>query len=162
MECKRRRAALAQAIEPLKVGGAYHALSVAVLGSCRRNFAGGTAVRVNLMDASDSDPRAARLFRILEQYAGVLTQVERDLLACLRLFPRGVRVEIPGWIVQAGDAVAGTLIGLADRELAGHREKTSDAQARFSLPDGCAGDLLRAPVPAATQDPQRWKLQNQR
>lgn len=119
-------AALAQTIEPLNVGGVYHALSVAVLGSYLGNFAQGDpshAPEFSLADASESDPKARRLSRILEQYAQALTAAERDLLARLALFPRGVKVEILAWIAQSGGEVAGALIGLADRELVKHLEK---------------------------------------
>src|ERR1019366_3751920 len=99
----------------------YHALSVAVLGSYLGNFAGGDPNRApefSLEDAEASDdPKARKLHHILEQYAKALTPVERDLLARLSLFPRGVKVELLGWIVQSGGEVAGALIGLAAREL---------------------------------------------
>jgi tetratricopeptide (TPR) repeat protein len=107
-------AALARAIAPLNIGGFYHALSVAVLGSYIGNFG---ALEFSLSDAADVDPKARRLNRILEQYAKALTPQERDLLARLSLFPRGVKVELLGWIVQSGGEVAGALIGLADRDL---------------------------------------------
>ena len=113
-------AALTQVLEPLNIGGFYHALSVAVLGSYIGNFAGGDPSRApefSLKDAEESDPKAGRLHRILEQYAEALTPVERDLLARLSLFPRGVKVEILGWIVQSGGEVAGALIGFKDQQL---------------------------------------------
>ena len=55
-------AALARLIEPLNVGGFYHALSVAVLGSYLGNFAAGDPSRApefSLEDAEESDPKAA-------------------------------------------------------------------------------------------------------
>jgi tetratricopeptide (TPR) repeat protein len=113
--------ALARPIKPLNIGGFYHALSVAVLGSYLGNFAGGDPHRApefSLPDAKEADePKARKLYRILEQYARALTPVERDLLARLSLFPRGVKVELLGWIVQSGGEVAGALVGLADRDL---------------------------------------------
>jgi tetratricopeptide (TPR) repeat protein len=113
-------AELMQVLGPLNIGGFYHALSVAVLGSYIGNFAGGDPSRApefSLRDAEESDPKAGKLHRILEQYAEALTPVERDLLARLALFPRGVKVEILGWIVQSGGDVAGALIGLKDQQL---------------------------------------------
>jgi tetratricopeptide (TPR) repeat protein len=113
-------AALVHVLEPLNIGGFYHALSVAVLGSYLGNFAGGDpgrAPQFSLEDAKEADPKARRLSRILEQYAEALTPVERDLLARLSLFPRGVKVELLGWIVQSGGEVAGALIGLKDQQL---------------------------------------------
>ena len=101
--------ALTRMIEPLNIGSLYHALSVAVLGSYLGNFVG-DAPQFSLDDAKETDPKARRLARILEQYEKVLTAVERDLLARLSLFPRGVKVELLGWIVQSGGEVAGALI----------------------------------------------------
>jgi len=107
--------ALARVIEPLNTGGFYHALSVAVLGSYLGNFGGR---EFSLADAEESgDHKARKLHRILEQYAKALTPAERDLLARLSLFPRGVKVELLGWIVQSGGEVAGALIGLGDHDL---------------------------------------------
>jgi hypothetical protein len=91
--------ALARLIEPLNVGGFYHALSVAVLGSYLANFAGGDPSRApefSLDVAQDSDRKAQRLSRILEQYAKALTPVERDLLARLALFPARREGRAPG------------------------------------------------------------------
>lgn len=114
-------AALAHSVEPLNIGGFYHALSVAVLGSYLGNFAGGDPHRASefsLQETKNSDdPKARKLYRILEQYARALTPAERDLLARLSVFPRGVKVEHLGWIAQSGGEVAGALIGLVDREL---------------------------------------------
>lgn len=119
-------AALMKLVEPLNIRGFYHALSVAVLGSYIGNFAAGDpgkAPEFSLKDAEESDPKARRLNRILEQYAQALTAVERDLLARLSLFPRGVKVEILGWIVQAGGETAGALIGLTDYQLLQYLER---------------------------------------
>jgi hypothetical protein len=114
-------------IEPLNIAGFYHALSVAVLGSYLGNFADGDpslAPELSIEDLKDSDdPKARRLSRILEQYAKALTPVERDLLARLSLFPRGIKVEFLGWIVQSGGEVAGALIGLRDHHLVKHLER---------------------------------------
>ena len=118
--------ALTNLLQPLNTNGFYHALSVAVLGSYLGNLAEGDPTRApefSLEDAKESDPKARRLSRILEQYAKALSPVERDLLARLSLFPRGVKVELLGWIVQAGGEVAGALIGLEDRLLVKHLER---------------------------------------
>lgn len=122
-------AALTQLLEPLNIGGFYHALSVAVLGSYIGNFAGDDPIRApefSLDDAQESDPKARRLYRILKQYAKALTPVEHDLLARLSLFPRGVKIEFLGWIVQSGGEVAGALIGLKDQQLAKHLERLKE------------------------------------
>jgi hypothetical protein len=120
-------ATLKHLIEPLNIGGFYHALSVAVLGSYLGNFAGGDTSRApefSIEDLRESDdPKARRLSRILDQYAKALTPVERDLLARLALFPRGVKVELLGWIVQSGGEVAGALEGFTDQQLVQHLER---------------------------------------
>jgi len=118
--------ALVQAIEPLNTGGFYHALSVDVLGSYLGNFANGDpgkAPQFSLADAQETDPKARRLSHILERYAEALTPEERDLLARLALFPRGVEVRLLGWIVQSGGEVAGALIGLSEQNLVTHLER---------------------------------------
>ena len=76
-----------------------------------------------LEGAQEADPKARRLHRILDEYAKALTQSERDLLARLALFPRGVKIEYLGWIVQSGGTVAGALIGLSDVQLANQLER---------------------------------------
>jgi tetratricopeptide (TPR) repeat protein len=120
-------ATLTQMIGPLNMGGLYHALSMAALGSYIGNFAGGDprgAPEFSPEDAQDSDPKARRLSRILEQYAKALTATERDLLARLSLFPRGVKVELLGWIARSGKKkVAGVLVGLSDHQLLKHLER---------------------------------------
>jgi tetratricopeptide (TPR) repeat protein len=119
-------AVLVRLLEPLNIGGFYHALSVAVLGSYVGNFLGGDPARApefSLKEAEASDPKAGKLNRILHEYVKSLTSVERDLLARLSLFPRGVRVELLAWIVQSGGEVAGALIGLKDQQLVQHLER---------------------------------------
>jgi hypothetical protein len=117
-------AALTRLIEPLNIGGFYHALSVAVLGSYIGSFAGGDPTQsFSMEDAKDSDAKARRLSRILHQHSQGLTSAERDLLARLALFPRGVKVELLGWIVQSGGQVAGALAGLTDLQLTKHLER---------------------------------------
>ena len=119
-------AELTKLIEPLDINGFCHALSVAVLGSYIGNFAEGDPTRApdfSLEDAKESDPKARKLNRILEQYVKALTLAERDLLARLSLFPRGVEVELLAWIVQSGGEVAGALIGLRGQQLVEHLER---------------------------------------
>ena len=102
---ERLRAAAAQ------VG--HHALSLAVLGSYLRSFAGGRieAVRDFELDAvTGDDPRAAKLARVLAYYAQRLPAEERELLARLSVFPRGVTIELLGVLVDAGGEVAGLLV----------------------------------------------------
>jgi tetratricopeptide (TPR) repeat protein len=126
-------AALIHMIEPLNIGGLYHALSVAVLGSYVGNFAGGDPSRVReFLLAEADDTKALKLQRILDQYAKSLTAAERDLLARLSLFPKGVRVEFLGWIVQAGGDVAGALVGFGDIRLLKYLERLKELGLVFS------------------------------
>lgn len=118
---------LARLLEPLNIGGFYHALSVAVLGSYVGNFLRGDPTRApkfSLREAEESDPKAGKLNRILNEYVKVLTSVERDLLARLSLFPRGVKIQFLGWVARSGEKkVAGALTGLTNILLAGHLER---------------------------------------
>ncbi len=70
-----------------------HALSVAVLGSYLRSFAGGRIEAVKEFDldaVTGDDPRAAKLARVLAYYAQRLPEEERELLdPALRVSPRG-------------------------------------------------------------------------
>jgi tetratricopeptide (TPR) repeat protein len=128
-------ARLAGIIEPLNIQGAYHALSVAALGSYLGNFSG-PMPQFPLADARDFDPKASRLFRILDQYAKALTPTERDLLARLSLFPRGVKVELLFWIVESGGQVAGALIGLSDQKLVMQLERLKKLGLVFAYGEG--------------------------
>jgi tetratricopeptide (TPR) repeat protein len=128
-------AELAHIIEPLNVQGSYHALSVAALGSYLGNF-DGPMPEFSLADAKESDPKASRLSRILEQYAKALTPTERDLLARLSLFPRGVKVELLGWIVQSGGQVAGALVGMSDHKLLMNLERLKKLGLVFAYGSG--------------------------
>jgi tetratricopeptide (TPR) repeat protein len=137
-------ATLAGIIEPLNIQGRYHALSVAALGSYLGNF-NGPMPEFSLVDAKETDPKASRLYRILDQYAKALTPTERDLLARLSLFPRGVKIEILGWIVQSGGQVAGALIGLSDQKLVMHLERLKKLGLVFG--SGKGGELVYSAHP---------------
>lgn len=107
-------------LNPLEKGGAYHALSIVVLGSYLGNFAGGDpsrAAEFSLEHVKGSDSKGRRLSHILEQYAKALTSVERDILSRLSLFPRGIKVQVLAWIAQSSRRVAGDLAGLNEQQL---------------------------------------------
>jgi tetratricopeptide (TPR) repeat protein len=90
-----------------------HALSVAVIGSYLSHFAAGgieAAAALKLDEAATDDPKAAKLARVLAFYAERLPADERELLARLSVFPRGITVELLGTLVDAGGQVAGVLI----------------------------------------------------
>ncbi|MEA2343634.1 MAG: hypothetical protein QOF63_1803 [Thermoanaerobaculia bacterium] len=98
-----------------------HALSVAVLGSYLRSFAGGRIEAVTEFDldaVTGEDPRAAKLARVLAYYAQRLPDDERDLLARLSVFPRGVTIDLLGILVDAGGEVAGLLLNAKPRLVA--------------------------------------------
>ena len=91
----------------------HHALSVAVIGSYLRSFAGGNIAAVAGFDldaVTGEDPKAAKLARVLAFYADRLPAEERELLARLSVFPRGVDIQLLGTLVDAGGEVAGLLL----------------------------------------------------
>lgn len=91
----------------------HHALTVAAIGSYLRSFAAGQIEAVaefNLDAVTGDDPRAAKLARVLAFYAERLPAKERELLARLAVFPRGVNLELLGVLVDAGGDVAGLLV----------------------------------------------------
>jgi tetratricopeptide (TPR) repeat protein len=99
----------------------HHALSVAVLGSYLRFVAGGRIEAVKdfeLDSVTGEDPRAAKLARVLGYYAEELPDEERELLARLSVFPRGVTIELLGVLVDAGGEVAGLLLNARPRLVA--------------------------------------------
>ena len=99
----------------------HHALSVAVIGSYLRSFAAGRIEAVAAFDldaVTGDDPRAAKLARVLAFYAQRLPEEERELLALLAVFPRGVSLELLGTVVEAGGEVAGLLVNARPRLLA--------------------------------------------
>jgi hypothetical protein len=99
----------------------YHALSMAVLGSYLRSFADGRieAVKEFALDAvTGDDPRGAKLARVLAYYAQRLPEEERELLARLSVFPRGVTIDLLGVLVDAGGEVAGLLLQAKPRLVA--------------------------------------------
>ena len=95
-----------------------HALSVAVLGSYLRSFADGRIEAVQEFDldaVTGDDPRAAKLTRVLAFYAERLPEEERELLARLSVFPRGVTIDLLGVLIDAGGDVAGLLLSAKPR-----------------------------------------------
>jgi hypothetical protein len=98
----------------------YHALSVAVIGSYLRSFAHGRIEDVasfELDAVTGEDPKAAKLARVLASYAERLPPEERELLARLSVFPRGVTLELLGTLVNAGGEVVGLLVKAKPRLL---------------------------------------------
>ncbi len=99
----------------------HHALSVAVIGSYLRSFAGGKVEAVKDFDldaVTGEDPRGTKLARVLAYYADRLPLEERELLARISVFPRGVSLDLLGVLVDAGGDVAGLLVNAKTRLLA--------------------------------------------
>jgi tetratricopeptide (TPR) repeat protein len=97
-----------------------HALSVSVLGSYLKNYCNGElagAAEFKLDEAGMDDSQAAKLSRILAKYATNLSDNERDLLIRLSIFPRGISVEILGYLIAAGGEIAGALVGFEQSKL---------------------------------------------
>jgi tetratricopeptide (TPR) repeat protein len=94
-----------------KVG--RHALSVAVIGSYLGHFEAGNIVAADALTldaAAGEDPKAAKLARVLAYYAERLPPEERELLARLSVFPRGITLDVLGTLIDAGGQVAGVLV----------------------------------------------------
>jgi tetratricopeptide (TPR) repeat protein len=101
--------ALDRLVEPL--GG--HALSTAVLGSFLGNLCDGDVSKAPMFrrdDAVGHDPKAAKLGRLLDEYAAALEQDQRDLLALLATFPRGATLGDMRYLTSSGRRVAGGLM----------------------------------------------------
>jgi tetratricopeptide (TPR) repeat protein len=97
-----------------------HALTVDVLGSYLGTFHGGDPTKAPSFDPqflADTDAKTAKLHQVLTSYAEKLPARERDLLARLSVFPRGVGVDILGYLIDAGGEVAATLVGCGEFEL---------------------------------------------
>ena len=97
-----------------------HALSVSVLGSYLAHFCHGDpkgAEEFNLEEVSKDESQAAKLGRILAGYAKNLPNEERDILVRLSVFPRGVTVEILGYLINAKRKIAGDLFGISQAKL---------------------------------------------
>ncbi|VTS00740.1 Uncharacterized protein OS=Chondromyces apiculatus DSM 436 GN=CAP_6818 PE=4 SV=1: NACHT [Gemmata massiliana] len=110
-----------QALNALAESVHRHALTVDVLGLYLNRFGGGDPNNAPQFDLSTlkSDQKGARLTRVLESYADKLPPGERDLLARLSLFPRGVTVEYLRFIIGAGHHVAGALSDYGPVQLLG-------------------------------------------
>lgn len=92
----------------------HHALTLAVLGSYLKRFWEGDPAGTPTFDHQEVaavDQKAAKLHRVLTSYAAQLAATERDLLARLSIFPRGVTLDLLGALVGAGGEVAGALAG---------------------------------------------------
>ncbi len=97
-----------------------HALTVDVLGSYLSTFHGGDpskAPRFDPVFLADTDPKTAKLVSILTSYAEKLSARERDLIARLSIFPRGISVDNLQNIANRGSEVGGSLSGCDDDDL---------------------------------------------
>lgn len=84
-----------------------------MIGSYLHSFANGSieeVARFDLDAVTGEDPKAAKLARVLAFYADRLPPEERELLARLSVFPRGVTLDLLGTLVDAGGEVADLLV----------------------------------------------------
>ncbi len=107
-------------LDALADGVHRHALTVDVLGSYLGTFHHGDATKAPSFDPqflADTDPKSAKLHRVLGQFAEKLSPSEQDLLARLSVFPRGVGVDILSHIADSDRKVAGALVRHTELEL---------------------------------------------
>lgn len=138
-----------------RTGG--HALSLDVLGALTARFLGGDGRRCDTLDVADAshdDPLARRLATMLTRYAEELPAVERDLLARLAVFPRGVTVDALCEIASR-EELSGALTGLRRSEVARHLARLADQGIVFAQRGGeryaahpFVSDVFRALGPA--------------
>lgn len=116
----------------------HHALSVSTLGAYLHHFADGDpagAAELDLDEAGRDLGPAAKLGRVLGGYATRLSEAERDLLVRLSVFPRGVRVDVLLYVVDAGGKVAGGLVGLDQARLLHTATRLCDLGLVFAYDD---------------------------
>lgn len=109
-----------QALAEVIAASGGHALSLAVTGSYVGAFLGGDPKPLgpdDLAEAVRDDPLARRLSRVLNAYARVLAEVERDLLARLSVLSAGADEAALQALTQASMRVAGALAGLSVADL---------------------------------------------
>jgi tetratricopeptide (TPR) repeat protein len=97
-----------------------HALTVDVLASYLGTLHGGDPTHAPAFDPeflADTDLKTAKLHRVLTSYAEQLADQERDLLARLSVFPRGVGVELLCCVARGGKTISGSLKGCTQSEL---------------------------------------------
>lgn len=102
-----------------------HALSVAMLGSYAAEILDGDlelALGADLSDAAREEPLARRLHELLNRYAAELSPFERELLAHVCVFSRGVSLgqlqQLPRLLSAAESALRTALARLVRRGLA--------------------------------------------
>lgn len=93
-----------------------HALSTSMLGSYAKAIFGGDAALVTSLDLADvarTDAFGRRLSAVLDGLASAVGPLERDILACVAIFPRGVSTRSLERLARQGDAgLAGVLPAL--------------------------------------------------
>lgn len=104
-----------------------HALSISVLGSYISRFGqGNPSVAPNLdLDAiSEQDPKAAKLSRLLMRYSQAMDEDEREVMAIVSMFPRGVGADVltilanrggPLWEIFQSESAEKRIVGLLQR-----------------------------------------------
>jgi hypothetical protein len=116
-----------------------HALSVAVLGSYLGTFCGGDPAHAGSLDLTalaKEERQADKLTRVLGSLAAALTDPERQLMARLSLFTRGIAVGMLGSITTAGGSVSGILLGAGEARLVDMLERLRRLGLVFGYVDG--------------------------
>jgi tetratricopeptide (TPR) repeat protein len=117
----RRRGVIGKDAELDRVADSVHchALTVDVLGLYLSRFAAGNPKQAKgfNLKAFAAHQKAERLTTVLTNYAERLPNEERDLLARLSLFPRGVTLSYFRFIASTDARVSGALAGCSDASL---------------------------------------------
>ncbi len=123
-------------VEPLH----HHALSVDMLGSYLGKLCGGDPDRSHdvIREGLTSESESALLDRILARYVQKLSVAERDLMAHLGAFPRGVTLGLLRLLYEAGGTIPETLAGADQDRLLRRLQRLRDLGLvfRYDGPEG--------------------------
>lgn len=121
----------------------WHALSVRVMGAFLKNYADGDGAEglgldldVMAHEASEADKKAAKLDKLLGHLSTKMPATERELMARLSFFHRGIGVELLAALVDAGGEIAGVLAGANQARLQLLLRKLVEHGLAFSYGEG--------------------------
>jgi tetratricopeptide (TPR) repeat protein len=102
----------------------WHALSVRVMGAFLKNYADGDAkeglgldLEVMTKEAVDADRKAVKLDKLLGYVSMRMAPEEREVMARLSIFPRGIGVDLLYVLVESGGDIAGVLAGSTEKRI---------------------------------------------
>lgn len=102
----------------------WHALSVRVMGAFLKNYANGDAnaglgldLEVMAKEAADADRKAVKLDKLLGHVSMRMAPEEREVMARLSIFPRGIGADLLYALVESGGDIAGVLAGSTEKRL---------------------------------------------